>query len=291
MATPPIPPKPPAVLLKPATPFIAALPTPKQPPSWPAQPSEPRAQPPQDARITERLAAALAATPVRPGDRPAAIVRAGRTGLRAAVFAPPPRRPIGPLPIVLTTASLVIFLGAALLAFPATKQDQAVAADTDAPAATFPAVALGSEPPATAGPSVGPGATEQGPTATEPLTPGGGPGPTAPPGPRSTPRPTRPPATPKPTAPGGTPTPAPTPTPSPTLPGSTPTPDPICTVPNLINQNSSNVGGLWTAAGFDAANVTYNPTIPPQYKVAWQSLAAGTDVLCTSIIEVRKTAP
>jgi len=65
----------------------------------------------------------------------------------------------------------------------------------------------------------------------------------------------------------------------------------MCTVPDLVNQNSSNVGTLWTAAGFDAAKVTYNPTIPPQYKVAWQSIAAGTDVLCTSTIEVRKTAP
>ena len=65
----------------------------------------------------------------------------------------------------------------------------------------------------------------------------------------------------------------------------------MCTVPNLINQNTSNVGPLWTGAGFDLANITYNPTIPPQYKVVWQSLAAGTDVLCTSNIEVRKTAP
>jgi hypothetical protein len=44
-------------------------------------------------------------------------------------------------------------------------------------------------------------------------------------------------------------------------------------------------------AGFGATAITYNPTIPPQYKVGWQSLAAGTEVLCSSTIEVRKTGP
>jgi len=31
--------------------------------------------------------------------------------------------------------------------------------------------------------------------------------------------------------------------------------------------------------------------IPPQYKIGWQSLTAGTDVLCTTDITVQQLAP
>jgi hypothetical protein len=64
----------------------------------------------------------------------------------------------------------------------------------------------------------------------------------------------------------------------------------MCVVPNLVNVNTSNVPPLWTGAGFTGA-ITYNPTVPPQYRIAWQSLPAASSVPCTSGIEVRKTAP
>jgi hypothetical protein len=64
----------------------------------------------------------------------------------------------------------------------------------------------------------------------------------------------------------------------------------MCVVPNFINLNTSNVPGLWSAAGF-TGTITYNPTVPPQYKVLWQSLVPQTQVPCSSDVEVRKVLP
>jgi hypothetical protein len=83
--------------------------------------------------------------------------------------------------------------------------------------------------------------------------------------------------------------PPPTPTPTP-IPTPTPSPKVICTVPDFVGQNSANVAPLWAAASF-TGTITYAPVIPPQYKVGWQSLTAGTDVLCTSDITVQQLAP
>jgi len=304
-AAAPAPPPKPATPAKLATPFIAAAPPSSVPPIWPAQPEEPRARPPVDPAIPARLAAALAANPVpssakqataanwKATTRPASTSIRRREPVRAAVFAPPPRRRIGTFPMALAGASIVLIIGSALLMFPGIKPSQEVAAATDAPTDTVPGVALGSEAPPTVDPSAG--STDQPPASTEPTTTGGGAGPTPlPPGPGSTPRPR---TTPRPTRPGSTPTPpaTPTPTPPPTpTPIPPPTPPTTCTVPNLINVNSANALAVWGpaigGAGFTGP-ITYNPTIPPQYKIAWQSLAAGTDLPCTSGIEVRKTAP
>jgi hypothetical protein len=37
--------------------------------------------------------------------------------------------------------------------------------------------------------------------------------------------------------------------------------------------------------------ITYAPNPPPSYPIAWQSLTAGTTVLCTSGITVAQVAP
>jgi hypothetical protein len=219
---------------------------------------------------------------------PAPLIRPRQTTLRAAVYAPPPRRPIGRYPVILTAASIVLFLGAAVLLLTSTKPSQVVADATDVPTGSIPGAAIESEAaPSGTGATAAPGATDQSGPTSEPAT-GGGTGPRSTPRPGSTPRPTHPPgATPTPTPPGATPTPAPPPTPTPT-PGPTPTPAGLCSVPDLVGWNTSNIPPMWTGAGF-TGTITYNPTIPPQFKVAWQSLTAGTNVACTSDIEVRKT--
>jgi hypothetical protein len=70
----------------------------------------------------------------------------------------------------------------------------------------------------------------------------------------------------------------------------TPSPKVICTVPQFVGQNSANVLGIWSAEGF-TGTITYVPVIPPQYKIGWQSLTAGSDVPCTSDITVQQLAP
>ncbi len=112
------------------------------------------------------------------------------------------------------------------------------------------------------------------------------PGPTPTPKPGQTPKPT-PKPTPHPTPPptsAPTPTPTPTPTPAPTTPPTT------CTVINLFNVNTGNAQAAWNTAGFTGV-VLFSPQPPPQYKIKWQSLGAGTSVPCTSDISVQKTAP
>jgi hypothetical protein len=64
----------------------------------------------------------------------------------------------------------------------------------------------------------------------------------------------------------------------------------ICTVVDLVGVNSSNAQLAWNTAGF-TGTVLFSPVPPPQYKIGWQSLAAGTDALCTSDISVALTAP
>jgi hypothetical protein len=110
------------------------------------------------------------------------------------------------------------------------------------------------------------------------------PGPTAaPPPPAATAAPGATPGrTPKPTPrpPSQTPTPAPTPTPSRAL----------CEVPSFLNLNTAHAQELWSGQGF-TGTVTFSPDVPPQYKIASQSLAAGSSVTCASGITVSDKAP
>lgn len=103
--------------------------------------------------------------------------------------------------------------------------------------------------------------------------------PTASPGPTATVDPSAPVASP-------TPTPAPTPTPTP-APTATPA---TCTVISLINVNSNKAQANWRAAGF-TGSVVFSPLVPPNYRIAWQSLVVGTTQTCTSSILVRSNAP
>jgi hypothetical protein len=64
----------------------------------------------------------------------------------------------------------------------------------------------------------------------------------------------------------------------------------MCTVIDLVGVNSSNAQLTWNIAGF-TGTVIFSPAIPPHYKIAWQSLTVGTDVLCTSDITVQQVAP
>jgi len=64
----------------------------------------------------------------------------------------------------------------------------------------------------------------------------------------------------------------------------------MCTVPSLITVQSSAAPSHWLNAGFTGI-VIFEPPVPPGYKIAWQSLTAGTSELCTSGITVRSTAP
>ena len=260
-------------------------------PSWPEEPAEPRARPPIDPSIPAGLAAirakAQAAAPVPSGTAfgPPVIRQppSPPKGIRAAVFAPPPRRPVGVLPLALAAVSLVLLVGAALVLLPGSKPSQNVGAATDVPSATIAGVAFESQPLASTEPSIGQAPTAQPSPGTS--TAGAGIATAKPTPARATPKPTRAP-TPRPT---GTPTPPPTPAPTPKP---TATPE-LCKVPNLIGVRTSDVAALWGTgaggAGFTGP-ITYIPKPPPQYKVAWQSLAAGTFEPCTSGIVVRKAA-
>jgi hypothetical protein len=88
--------------------------------------------------------------------------------------------------------------------------------------------------------------------------------------------------------PGATPTPTPGPTAEPT-PTPEPTP-PTCTVVSLLNIQTNKVATKWTGAGF-TGSVIFSPLVPPNYRVAWQSLTVGTTVLCSSGIQVRSSVP
>jgi hypothetical protein len=77
-------------------------------------------------------------------------------------------------------------------------------------------------------------------------------------------------------------------TPIPT-PSGIPTPVPTCTVPDLWLVNSSQATNRWTAAGFSANNLIYDPLVPPNYKIKRQSIDAGATVPCTSTMTVNPT--
>lgn len=113
----------------------------------------------------------------------------------------------------------------------------------------------------------GPEPTQTGPQPTKPS--GGGPKPTS-------------------AAPTAAPTPKPTPviTPSP-RPTATPSPPPprMCRVIDLVGVHTYWAQVFWAFAGF-SGEVTFDPPVPPSYRIESQSLAAGTRVPCTSGITV-----
>jgi Flp pilus assembly protein TadG len=88
-----------------------------------------------------------------------------------------------------------------------------------------------------------------------------------------------------------TPSPAPTATTLPTAtpfptPSAIPTAPPTCTVPDFFNTNTSQATKTWTNAGFAANNLSFNPLVPPNYKIKTQTLGKGTIVLCSSTMTV-----
>ena len=87
-------------------------------------------------------------------------------------------------------------------------------------------------------------------------------------------------------APTPTPDPSSSPAPTPSVSGTpTPTPAALCTVPNLIGDAVTVAQGEWSAAGFNAAR--FSAARPPSndYRVATQSIQAGSrrDCLTTSL--------
>ncbi len=64
----------------------------------------------------------------------------------------------------------------------------------------------------------------------------------------------------------------------------------MCKVPNLIGKSTHDARRLWHAAQF-TGTVTFSPAVPPHYVIQWQSLAVGSQVLCTSGITVSNAAP
>ena len=87
----------------------------------------------------------------------------------------------------------------------------------------------------------------------------------------------------------------PTPTidPSATVVPPTPTPEPTpanCTVISLLNVQTNKAQGDWRGAGF-TGSVVFSPLVPPNYRIAWQSLTVGISVACSSSILVRSGAP
>lgn len=73
-------------------------------------------------------------------------------------------------------------------------------------------------------------------------------------------------------------------------PAPTPTAVPLCKVVSLIDVMASRAAVRWKNWNFTGA-VIFSPLVPPNYKIAWQSLTVGTWVPCTSGITVRSTAP
>jgi Flp pilus assembly protein TadG len=80
----------------------------------------------------------------------------------------------------------------------------------------------------------------------------------------------------------------PTGTPIPT-PSAAPTVPPTCLVPNLVLMNTSQATRKWTDNGFSANNLTFNPLVPPNYKINSQTLTAGDPYPCTSTMTVKPT--
>ena len=88
--------------------------------------------------------------------------------------------------------------------------------------------------------------------------------------------------------------PTPTVAPTPSQPAATvaPTPSPVitapprCIVPNLNTINSSQATRKWTDNGFTANNLTFNPLVPPHFKIRTQSQTPGDSILCSSTMIV-----
>jgi Flp pilus assembly protein TadG len=78
----------------------------------------------------------------------------------------------------------------------------------------------------------------------------------------------------------------PTGTPIPT-PSAIPTAPPTCLVPDLYLVNTSQATRKWTDNGFSANNLTFNPLVPPNYKIGSQTQFANTPILCTSTMTVK----
>lgn len=78
-----------------------------------------------------------------------------------------------------------------------------------------------------------------------------------------------------------TPSPIVTPSPIPT-PSIIPTAPPTCVVPNFFDSNTSQAVRTWTNAGFEANNLSFNPLVPPNYRIKSQIPAKGSVVLCSS---------
>ena len=93
---------------------------------------------------------------------------------------------------------------------------------------------------------------------------------------------------------GTVPTGAPAPTPTeavetiPPIPTASPAPTPLptCHVPDLKNDDSSVAVAEWTAAGFAANNLAFNPLVPPHYRIRTQTLTKNLTVPCTSSMTV-----
>ena len=94
---------------------------------------------------------------------------------------------------------------------------------------------------------------------------------------------------------GGLPTLRPSVAPTATVvPTSTPFPSPsaaitavpTCIVPDFAGTQSNKATAIWTAAGFSANNLTFNPLTPPTYRINSQTLSAGFPKPCTSTITV-----
>jgi beta-lactam-binding protein with PASTA domain len=67
-----------------------------------------------------------------------------------------------------------------------------------------------------------------------------------------------------------------------------PPPPPPCKVPSFVNTSSSAATGTWTAAGFDADNISFSRG--GTFTIQSQSLVGGTYVSCTASIEVSHRA-
>ena len=75
------------------------------------------------------------------------------------------------------------------------------------------------------------------------------------------------------------------------VPTATPVPTPaMCTVVSLLNLQTNKAAATWSNAGF-TGSVIFSPLVPPNYRIAWQSLTVGTSKLCSSGIQARSSAP
>jgi curved DNA-binding protein CbpA len=213
---------------------------------------------------------------------PSGIARILPSGLAGK---PAPVRSWAPVAAVVVA---VVALGALLSAINSRSQELAVSGVTDAPTATAVSVGAASALPSTNDPIASPSdplGASAAPSVPGVTAPTSGPNASSRPGATTTPR-----STPRP-SPGPSPSlpPGPTPTPPPPLATPTPTP-PACIVPNLFDVNTTIAPLTWSSAGFTGP-MTFSPSVPPHYRIKWQSLGAGLSVDCTSGITVQDATP